>query len=165
MPSEPATGAILRHLANRVPDGRFLELGTGTGIATSWILSGMDASSRLVTVDSDPSVLEIASRHLSKDPRLTIIQQDGALFLEQSHQPFDFIFADAWPGKFSHLDRALALLDDGAIYIVDDLLPQRSWPENHAPRVADFIEKFQSRSEFEVAFLELASGILIAQKL
>ena len=31
-------------------------------------------------------------------------------------------YADAWPGKFSQLEEALALLRPGGMYVIDDLL-------------------------------------------
>ena len=43
MASEPKTGALLAVLAASKPGGQFLELGTGTGLGTAWLLSGMDA--------------------------------------------------------------------------------------------------------------------------
>jgi len=61
---------------------------------------------------------------------------------------FDLIYADAWPGKFTHLDRALSLLNRGGIYFIDDLLPQPNWPEGHAPRVPALIEDLERRSGF-----------------
>lgn len=47
MASEPKTGAVLRVLAASKLAGRMLELGTGTGVGTAWLLAGMDAASRL----------------------------------------------------------------------------------------------------------------------
>jgi hypothetical protein len=41
------------------------------------------------------------------------------------------LFADAWPGNFSHLDQALALVRIGGRHFIDDLFPQRNWPEGH----------------------------------
>jgi predicted O-methyltransferase YrrM len=40
MPSEPRTGAFLRELCAGKPGGNLLELGTGTGLATAWMLDG-----------------------------------------------------------------------------------------------------------------------------
>jgi len=60
MGSELRTGSLLRTLAATKPGGRILELGTGTGIGTAWLLAGMDAHSKLDSVDRDPSVQEIA---------------------------------------------------------------------------------------------------------
>ena len=57
MPSEPLTGAFLRTIAATKPSGKLLELGSGTGLSTAWILNGMDANSHLTTIDLDPNVL------------------------------------------------------------------------------------------------------------
>ena len=75
MASEPKTGALLRVLAASKPSGRFLELGTGTGVGTAWLLAGMDATSRLESVDSDENVLAVARRHLGADSRVTFTWQ------------------------------------------------------------------------------------------
>src|SRR2546425_12305034 len=92
MASEPQTGSLLRTLAASKPAGRFLELGTGTGIGTAWLLAGMDASSRLDSVDNDQAVSAVAERHLHNDPRVTFHVSDGAEFLERMAQErFDFI--------------------------------------------------------------------------
>src|SRR5262245_22055335 len=53
MASEPKVGALLAALAASKPAGRLLELGTGTGHGTAWLLLGMDQRSTLDTVDSD----------------------------------------------------------------------------------------------------------------
>ena len=159
--SEPQTGSLLRGLAASKPGGLMLELGTGTGVGTTWLLSGMDATSRLVTVDSDPTVVEIARRHLGHDSRVTFHLGDGGEFLEQSSQQFDLIFADAWPGKFTHLDRALSLLRVGGVYVVDDLLPQPSWPDGHAPNVQALIPDLEHRPGFIVTKLAWSSGLMM----
>src|SRR5262247_2298367 len=149
MASEPRTGSLLRTLAASKPGGRFLELGTGTGVATAWLLAGMDQASRLATVDNDPAVVAIARRHLGADLRVTFHLDDGAAFIErQTPAYYDFLFADAWPGKFSHLEQALALVRVGGLYFIDDLMPQRNWPEGHAPNVAALIERLATHDLF-----------------
>jgi len=161
MGSEPKTGALLRTLAATKPAGRILELGTGTGIGTAWLLAGMDANAKLDSVDSDASVLEIAKRHLGDDLRVTFHLADGAQFLANARTPYDLIFADAWAGKYNHLDEALSLLRVGGIYFIDDLLPQPNWSEDHAPKVAALINDLESREKFDVTKLEWASGLMI----
>jgi predicted O-methyltransferase YrrM len=143
MGSEPRTGSLLRALAAMKPAGRILELGTGTGIATAWLLSGMDASAKLDSVDRDPKVQEIAKRHLGHDSRVTFHLAEGAEFLLNARTPYDLIFADSWAGKFDHLNEALALLRVGGIYVIDDLLPQPNWPEDHAPKVPALINDLE----------------------
>jgi predicted O-methyltransferase YrrM len=133
MTSEPKVGALLAVLAASKPGGRLLEVGTATGHGTAWLLSGMDRAATLDTVDTDPEAVAVARRHLGTDYRVTFHVMDGAMFLEsQTARQFDLIYADAWPGKFTHLNQALSLLRPGGIYLIDDLLPQANWPDGHA---------------------------------
>src|SRR5215468_7423108 len=88
MGSEPRTGSLLRTLAATKPAGRILELGTGTGIGIAWLLAGMDAKSKLDSVDSDPRVLEIARRHHGHDARVTFHLADGAQFLTNARTQY-----------------------------------------------------------------------------
>jgi predicted O-methyltransferase YrrM len=161
MASEPKVGALLAALVASKPGGRFLELGTGTGHGTAWLLAGMDASSTLETVDTEANLVAVARRHLGSDGRVTFHVVDGAEFLRQSPRPFDLIYADAWPGKFNHLNEALSLLRPGGIYVIDDLLPQSNWPEGHAPKVPVLIESLEQRQGFITVKLAWASGVML----
>ena len=161
MVSEAKVGSLLSALAASKPGGRFLELGTGTGHGTAWLLAGMDATSTLDTVDTDAAVVAIAQRYLGTDSRVTFHVMDGAEFLSRSSGRFDLIYADAWPGKFSHLDEALSRLAPGGIYVIDDLLPQPNWPEGHAPKVPLLIDDIERREEFVTVKLAWASGLLL----
>jgi len=162
MASESQTGSLLRTLVASKPAGRFLELGTGTGVATAWLLAGMDRASRLESVDNDPTVVAIARRHLGSDPRVTFHLDDGAAFIKrQRADSYDFVFADAWPGKFSHLEQALALVRVGGIYFIDDLLPQPNWPAGHAPTVGALIERLATHDRFMATKLAWASGLMV----
>ena len=162
MASEPKVGALLAALAASKPGGRLLELGTGTGHGTAWLLAGMDAGATLDTVDNDAAVVAVARRHLGGDRRVTFHVIDGAAFLGQ--QPaggYDLIYADAWPGKFSHLDAALGLLRPGGVYVIDDLLPQPSWPEGHAPKVPVLIDYLERHRGFVTVRLAWGSGLML----
>ena len=161
MASEPKVGSLRAVLAASKPGGRFLELGTGTGHGTAWLLSGMDALSTLETVDTDDRVVAIARRYLGSDRRVTFHVMDGAEFLRQFPNQFDLIYADAWPGKFSHLNKALSLLRPGGIYVIDDLLPQPGWPEGHAPKIPPLIDDLEQRNEFITVKLAWASGLML----
>ena len=163
--SEPRTGSLLRVLAGSKPGGRLLELGTGTGVATAWLLDGMDPATRLETVDSDPSVVEVARIHLGGDPRVRFNIAEGGDWLRRwSGGPFDLVFADAWSGKFSDLDAALRLLAIGGLYVIDDLLPQPSWPDGHGPRIEPLLAELEGRSDLACVRLAWSSGLAVAVK-
>lgn len=164
MPSEANTGALLRLLAASKPGGRMLELGTGTGLATAWLLDGLDASASLTSVDIDPLVQEIAREALTDD-RLRFVLADGLDYVrEQASESFDLIFADAWPGKYEGLDETLALLRRGGLYVIDDMQPQPNWPDGHQARVDDLIGRLESRSDLVVTCLSWASGLIVGAK-
>ena len=165
MASEPQTGSLLRMLASSKPTGKFLELGTGTGLSACWILEGMDRESTLVTVENDETVLAVARHHLEADKRISIQLSDGEDFIDGlKGQTFDFIFADTWPGKFYHLDEALALLAPGGFYIIDDLLPQPAWARDHAPKVPKLIETLEKQTDLFLTKFHWATGIMVATK-
>jgi predicted O-methyltransferase YrrM len=162
--SDPETGALLRALAASKPGGRLLELGTGTGLGTAWLLDGMDAGARLTTVDIDPEPVEVARRHLGADPRAEFLLEDAAAFLRAPDRPpYDLVFADAFPGKYQALDRALALLAPGGLYVVDDLLPKADWPEGE-PLARDLVAKLESLPELAVVKLAWSTGLLVATR-
>ncbi len=163
MPSDADTGALLQVLAASKPGGRFLELGTGSGLATACLLAGMDATATLVSIDTDPKIQSVAREALDGDPRVTFVTLDALDYVRaQAPASFDLIFADAWPGKYEALDAALALLRGGGLYVVDDMLPQANWPDNHQARVDELIARLQSHPDLASVSLSWASGLVIA---
>lgn len=165
--SDPLTGELLRTLVASKPAGQFLELGTGTGMGAAWLLDGMDAASRLHTVDVDAANVEVARRFLGSDLRTTFYVEDGEVWLKRARSDgmkFDLIFADAMPGKYVALDDALALLKIGGFYVIDDLLPQPTWPEGHAAKVPALIEALERRRDLRIAKLNWSTGLIVAAK-
>jgi predicted O-methyltransferase YrrM len=166
MASDRQTGALLRTLAASKPKSTFLELGTGTGLSTAWLLDGMSRCSTLLSVDSDVRVIEVARRHLRGDGRVTFYCEDGAEFLMGLEgRQFDLIFADTWPGKYDHLDEALRLLGAGGLYVIDDMLPQPNWPEGHGDKVERLLADLDARPDLTLVRLNWSTGIVIATKL
>jgi predicted O-methyltransferase YrrM len=165
MASEPRTGALLRTLAAAKPKGRLLELGTGTGVATAWLLAGMDADSTLISVDTDPSVQQVAREFLGSDPRLQLVLEDGLAFLRQQEAgSYDLVFADAMAGKYEGLNECLRVVRPGGFYIIDDMLPQANWPVGHAEKVPALLRQLAGQKSLAIGPLAWASGVVVAVK-
>ena len=165
MASDYQTGSLLRSLASTKPSGKVLELGTGTGLSTCWLLEGMDRNSTLTTVDNDPLVVKVAKKHLSEDTRVSFHVADGSQFLKELRgKSFDLIFADTWPGKYWDLEAAIDLLERGGIYIIDDMLPQPNWPADHPPKVEKLIKEFESREDLVITKLNWSTGIIVVTR-
>ncbi len=168
--SDTLTGSLLRTLAASKPSGMLLELGTGVGMGTAWLLDGMDAASKLITVDRNAETTAVAKRFFGHDTRVTFQFADGAAFIQSSREQghsFDLIFADMIPGKFSLLDETLSLLKKGGLYIVDDLLPSSSWPQEHQEHqsnVDHLIASLESRPDLRITKLNWSVGLIIAAK-
>jgi predicted O-methyltransferase YrrM len=165
MSSDPKVGALLAALAASKPGGRILELGTGVGVGAAWLLHGMDQSASLLSLDTDERVLGVAREHLGSDPRVQFAIADAAAMLSGAPpRVFDMIFADAWAGKFSHLDEAISALKPGGLYVVDDLSPQPNWPRGHQETVDAYLAALERRDDLLIAHTGWATGVLIATK-
>lgn len=165
MASDILTCSLLRTLAASKPSGRFLELGTGTGLSTAWILDGMNQDCTLTSIDNEPAFLSIAEQFLGHDLRLKLVLADGGEWIAQNKQhKFDYIFADTWPGKYLVLDEVLAMLNKGGFYIIDDLLPQPNWPAGHHKKVINLVHYLENRADLLLTKQDWATGMIIAVK-
>lgn len=161
--SEPRVGALLRTLAATKPGGRFLELGSGVGVGASWLLDGMDADARLTTIEIQERVCEVCRRVLADDDRAEAVNADADEWLAAyTGPPFDFVFVDTTSAKFDGLETVLGVLETGALYVTDDLLPQEKWSDTHPERVAAFRQSFLETPELVPVLLDWASGVGIA---
>lgn len=168
MPSTHETGALLRTLASSKPKGEFLELGSGTGIGSAWILDGMDNESVLTAVEKDRGLIKVAAKHLESDPRLVLRRCDAdAAIVEwrRAGKCFDFIFADTWGGKLRLLNETLAMVRAGGIYVVDDILPQENWKDleyDHPKAIRDLVKALDERKDFSVCKMPYGTGYVVA---
>jgi len=160
---EPLTGSILRTLTASKPAGHFLEIGTGTGAGTCWIMDGMDRHSTLITVENNPDLSAIAQCHLGRDPRVEFVVADAEVFLKGLNgMKFDLIFADTFPGKFYVREESLTSLKIGGLYIIDDMLPQPTWPENHQANVDQLIAALSQDRRLRMTQVNWSSGLMVA---
>ncbi|UWX56204.1 class I SAM-dependent methyltransferase [Maribacter litopenaei] len=165
MPSDVYVGTLLKTLISSKPKGRFLELGTGIGLSLSWMIDGLDAESKLITLDNDPELIEIAHTFFGKDTRVDIVCDDGAEWIKNYEgEHFDLIFADAWPGKYGQLEETLNLLKVGGFYVIDDMLAQPNWPEGHDKNVEELVAHLESREDLNLTKMNWSTGVVLAVK-
>jgi predicted O-methyltransferase YrrM len=159
------TGALLATLAASKPGGRLLELGTGVGVGTAWLLHGMTSQAHLTTVETDPVIAKHARGTFGDDQRVSLVVADAEKWLDNYTGPtFDLIFVDCRPGKFHGRPRLLDHLTLGGLYIVDDLLPQPTWPKDHQPRVDNFLAEISNQQELQATLLDWSSGLVVAAR-
>jgi len=165
MPSDKYVGSFLKTLIASKPKGRFLEIGTGIGLSLSWMIEGMDGDSKLISVDNDEALIDIALGYFGQDERIDLVCQDGTDWIKEYSGPkFDLIFADAWPGKYSEIDEVIDLVKVGGFYIIDDMIKQPNWPVGHERKVIELITYLEQREDLQVTKMNWSTGLVMAVK-
>ena len=113
----PGYGRLLRVLAAR--GGRVLETGSGCGVGTAWMLSGLPSDATLTTVEVDPTRAAAVKALFAGDSRVRVIEGDAAKILLDG--PFDFFFMDGGFAAETGLDPVVDLLTVGGVVVKDDL--------------------------------------------
>lgn len=165
MPSDIYIGTLLKTLTASKPAGSFLELGTGIGLSLSWMIQGMDGNSKITSIDNDSALIEVAKIFFGEEERLELVCADGGDWLnEYKGDSFDLIFADAWPGKYSHLDTILAMLSKGGYYVIDDMQKQSNWPEGHEEKANALVKVLEKRDDITITKMNWSTGLIVAVK-
>lgn len=165
MPSDLYIGTLLKTLITSKPKSIILELGTGIGLSLSWMIDGMDSESKIISVDNDPKLIEIAKNSFGQDKRVELIDADGTEWIKDyKGDKFDLVFADAWPGKYSEVGELLDLIKIGGLYIIDDMSVQPNWPDGHQENVDRLIDYLENRKDFNLTKMNWSTGIIIATK-
>jgi predicted O-methyltransferase YrrM len=125
---DAAVGQLLAVIAAQLPPGsRVLELGTGVGVGTAWIVSGLlpRTDVTVVTIEKDPQRAALAAQ--GEWPDFVVLRVADALDVLAGGDSFDLIFADAQGGKWEGLDRTIAALSPHGLLMVDDMTPVPGW--------------------------------------
>jgi demethylmenaquinone methyltransferase/2-methoxy-6-polyprenyl-1,4-benzoquinol methylase len=166
MSSDPAVGRLLAVLAAQLPDrARVLEFGTGVGVGTAWLVSGLlpRTDAMVLTVESDPQTAALAAR--GDWPSFVELRHGDALdVLEQTGGTFDLIFADAPEGKWHGLDRTIAALAPHGLLIVDDMTPLPDWTDSQLAEQEKVRRTLLTAPELTSVELAHGSGVILSAR-
>jgi predicted O-methyltransferase YrrM len=134
--SIPEVGRLLQGLAGNIANGVIGETGTGCGAGSAWIISGMQPTSRLATVEIDPHRAAAARELFAEYENVVVINGD---WKELGYQgPFDMMFLDGG-GKRDEQQVAFEMLKPGGFVLLDDMTPESHWLEEW--RRPDFVDE------------------------
>jgi predicted O-methyltransferase YrrM len=125
-----AQGKMLQLLVQMAGARHILEIGTLGGYSTLWMLRGLPADGRIVTLELEPLHAQVARANLDRadggdrvDIRIGAASETLAAMVATGEGGFDFIFIDAdKPSNVAYLRAALALARPGATIIVDNVV-------------------------------------------
>ncbi len=158
------TGRLLATLA-ATRGGVMAEFGTGTGVGTAWLRSGVRGSeARILTAELDPELARAAAEIFQEDPQVDVLAADWSTLTTQG--PFSLLFLDARDPESSGPDAVSDLVEPGGLVVLDDFTPCDSWPPLSAGRVDRLRESWLSDERFTAVELMVASdtSALVATK-
>ncbi len=119
-------GLLLHRLASQVEAGTIGEIGSGLGVGTAWLASGMRPAIRLITIESDAARATAVQGMFAARPSVEVLCADWPAILD--HGPFALLFIDARPAKAVSPDVFLTAVVPGGTVVLDDLTPIDGWP-------------------------------------
>ncbi len=157
------TGRLLATLA-ATRDGTLAEFGTGCGVGTAWLRSGLRADSTILTAELDPKLATGAKAIFEADDQVEVVSADWSTLRDRA--PFSLLFLDAREPKDSGADAVVDLIEPGGIVVLDDFTPCQSWPPIYAGRVDVLREQWLTDDRFTAVEVMVASdaSVLIATK-
>jgi predicted O-methyltransferase YrrM len=158
------TGRLLATLA-ATRSGTMAEFGTGCGVGTAWLRSGLRGdTARIVSAELDPKLADAAAEIFEDDPQVEVVSADWSTLLDKG--PFSLLFLDSGKPSAAGPDRVVELLEEGGIVVLDDFTPCPSWPPIFAGRVDTLREEWLSDERFAAVEVMIASdaSVVIATK-
>ena len=157
------TGRLLAALA-ATRSGTLAEFGTGTGVGTAWLRSGVREDARILTAELDTTLAEAAAEIFAGDDQVEVLSADWSTMRDRG--PFSLLFLDTREPKNAGADMIIDLVEPGGVVVLDDFTPCSSWPPVYEGRVDTLREQWLTDERFtsvEVMVAEDAS-VLIATK-
>ena len=157
------TGRLLAMLA-ATRDGTMAEFGTGCGVGTAWLRSGVRGDARIVTAELDARLATAAAEIFVDDPQVDVLAADWSTLLDQG--PFSLLFLDSGQPTEVGVDAIADLVEPGGIVVLDDFTPCEIWPPVAYGRVDTLREQWLTDERFTAVEVMVApdASVVIATK-
>ncbi len=158
------TGRLLATLA-ATRSGTLAEFGTGCGVGTAWLRSGVRDDTRILTAELDPRLAEAAAQIFVDDERVEVLAADWSTLRE--HGPFSLLFLDSGSPSEVRVEAIVDLVEPGGLVVLDDFTPCESWPPITGGRVDSLREEWLTDERFttvEVMVAPDASALIATRR-
>lgn len=154
------TGRLLAALAAS-RTGTLAELGTGCGVGSAWLASGMSAGSRVVTAELSASLAAQVSELFAVEDRVEVVAGDWSAL--ERYAPFALLFVDVRDAKRSP-DAVADLTEPGGMVVLDDFTPCAGWPPVYEGRVDVMREQWLTDERFTAVevMVSVDSSVVLA---
>ncbi len=158
------TGRLLATLA-ATRGGTLAEFGTGCGVGTAWLRSGVRNGARILTAELDPKLATAAQEIFQDDPQVEVLAADWSTLRDKG--PYSLLFLDASTPEDAGVDSVADLVEPGGIVVLDDFVPCEVWPPITGGRVDTLREQWLTDERFttvEVMIAPDASALIATRR-
>lgn len=158
------TGRLLATLA-ATRTGTMAEFGTGCGVGTAWLRSGLRGDATILTAELDARLADAAAEIFEDDPQVEVRSADWSTLLDQG--PFSLLFLDSGEPTEVSVDAIADLVEEGGLVVLDDFTPCEMWPPVTYGRVDTLREQWLTDERFtavEVMVAPDASVVLATRR-
>ena len=157
------TGRLLATLA-ATRAGTMAEFGTGIGVGTAWLRSGVRGDARIVTAELDPKLAGAAAEIFEDDPQVEVLAADWSTLRDKG--PFSLLYLDSGEPADGARRRRRRPRRAGGIVVLDDFTPCELWPPVFHGRVDTLREEWLTDERFTTVEVMVAAdaATLIATK-
>ena len=154
-----------------------LEIGTFTGFSALSMLLALPIDGKLVALDRDKKIIDIAKSFFKKaeiENKISIIIDDAIISLKallKANSVFDLIFIDADKNNYiNYFDFAIKLVKRNGIIIFDNVLwhgdvAKKEIIDNQTEEMRKFNNYIKNDKKTEKIILPLGDGLTICRKL
>ena len=158
------TGRLLATLA-ATRGGTLAEFGTGCGVGTAWLRSGVRNGARILTAELDPKLATAAQEIFVDDPQVEVLAADWSTLRNKG--PYSLLFLDASSPDDAGVESVADLVEPGGIVVLDDFVPCEVWPPITGGRVDTLREDWLTDERFttvEVMVAQDASALIATRR-
>lgn len=162
---------ILRQTAPK----RILEIGTAIGYSSILILSMCDVNTTLVTLEKDLNMVRRAAEFFARSPyasRISLLQGDASILLDDLAPGFDFVFIDAAKGQYPvYWEKIQSLVTYDAVIVADNVLfhglvEGEPWVEHRyrtlVYRLREYLAMVQASPNYRTEIYEEGDGLAVS---
>ncbi|MFM2103195.1 MAG: hypothetical protein RL740_282 [Actinomycetota bacterium] len=173
----PGSGAFLKYVASLIQAQSVVEIGTGSGVGTLWLLKGVISSGVVTTIDPEVQHIQIAKQVLNDADiapnRYRLITSDYLEVMRKlADRAYDLVVFRGNPEDiFDVIDEAHRVLRIGGILAIDHFFggqkvpdPAQRDPKTVALRDAGKFLKSQSEI-WSISLNPIGDAVLLATKL
>ena len=167
-------GRILSLFSKLVQPKYILEIGTYTGYSAICLAEGLAEGGKLITLDYNEEIAEIATRyiHLAQlENKIEFIQDDALKVIPRLNYLFDLVYIDADKLNYQdYYDLILPKIRKGGLIIADNvlwsgkILEDKETTDKATRAIMDFNERIQGDHRVENVLFPVRDGLMVMRK-